>query len=66
MRTNSPSRYLEGHFCEFEPDPESEPANGRFLFSPTSFESVVIDDQSKFPYKLAVLNDANGDTSKRW
>ncbi len=64
MRTNRPSRYLEGHF--FETEPENEPANSRFLFSPTSFESVVMDDQSKFPYKLAVLNDANGDTSKRW
>lgn len=64
MRTNRPSRYLEGHFHETETDSETEICE--ILFSPTQFEAVLMDQESKFPYKLATLNDANGDTSKRW
>jgi len=64
MRTNSPSRYLEGHF--YESATESATLKEQFLFSPTQFEEVLMDQDSKFPYKLATLSDAKGDLSKRW
>jgi integrase len=63
MRTNRPSSYLEGHI--FPTETESETIFS--ILSPTgSSQTVSMEPKSAYPYKLAKLNDANGDLSKRW
>lgn len=63
MRTNPPSSYLEGDI--FQTETESETIFS--ILNPIgSGQTVSMDPKSKYPYKLAQLNDANGDITKRW
>lgn len=64
VRTNPPSRYLEGDI--FQTEPETEPAKAAFLVFLGPSEHIVMSTNSQFPYKLATLSDARGDLSKRW
>lgn len=63
MRTNRPSSLLEGQI--FPTETESETIFS--ILSPTGHgQTVSMNPDSKYPYKLAKLNDAGGDITKRW
>jgi integrase len=64
MRTKCPSGYLEGHIFQTETDFET--ARAQNLISTSTSEAIFMEKSAQFPYKLAVLNDCNGDPTKRW
>lgn len=64
MRTKRPSRYLEGQIFQTETD--SDTAKAQNLISKSPSEVIFMEKNNQYPYKLATLNDCNGDATKRW
>lgn len=64
MRTEPPSSYLEGDI--FQAEPESEPKAKAILDFIGPAEHILMSTSSQFPYRMAKLSDAGGDSTKRW